>query len=184
MHAKGDDSFAFELTAQAGTTRYAIRHGRDESRWYTLTTLPRPKMDRLAITVIPPEYTARQSYPLPAEKRACTVLKGSVLELDASRLNLPKTAFYAGEGDGVVSNRFRQVIDRNLVLSLDVTDRRDFIHTRAWSCAVEAAPDQLPAIRFLNKERNVERKMGATLDLSKLPFDPAQVQKAAGQLNV
>jgi hypothetical protein len=26
--------------------------------------------------------------------------------------------------------------------------------------------------------------MGATLDLTKLPFDPAQVKKAAGQLNV
>ncbi len=165
MHAKGDDSFAFELTAQAGTTRYAIRHGRDQSRWYMLTTLPRPPMDRLAITVVPPEYAARNAYPLSADKRACAVLKGSVMELDASRLDLPKTTFYAGEGDGVASNRFRQVIDRNQVLSLDVTDRRDFIHTRAWRCAVEAVPDQSPAIRFLNKERNVEKKMGATLDL-------------------
>ncbi|MBP5319409.1 MAG: hypothetical protein J6334_00355 [Kiritimatiellae bacterium] len=165
MHAKGDDAFVFELTAQAGSTRYAIRHGRDQSRWYTLTTLPRPKTDRLAITVTPPAYTAREAYPLAADKRGCAVLKGSTVALDATRLNVPKLTFYAGDGDGVTSNRFSQVIERSTTLSLDLTDRRNFIHTRAWSCAVEATPDQPPAIRFLNRERNVEKKMGATLDV-------------------
>ena len=93
-----------------------------------------------------------------------------------------------GGMDYLMDLRWAYSLLNGLPLDTDVYD------LAAW-CAVSelserSARNRSQALDFPDFTRGQWRAecrsnlMGATLDLSKLPFDPAQMKKAAGQLNV
>ena len=71
----GADGFVFELRDLSRDTRYAVRNGNDSSRWYTVSVIRRPRLDKLSITVTPPAYTGEKPLSLSPSKRGRTSSK-------------------------------------------------------------------------------------------------------------
>jgi hypothetical protein len=166
MRAAGD-GFAFELCDVSRTTRYAVKNGNDVSRWYTLGVTPRPRLDRLTVTVAPPAYTGEKPVALAAAKREAEVLRGSRVTITPHASAGQRVRFLR---DGQPVTNALEALTLTLVadasVAADVADAKGLLHSAVWQCRFKAVPDQSPAVRFLNRDLNVEVGAGQSLPLS------------------
>jgi hypothetical protein len=200
MRASGE-GFAFELRDLSRDTRYAVKNGNDVSRWYTVGVTPRPRLERLTVTVTPPAYTGEKPLSLSPSKREAEVLKGSRVTIFPGAKATQRVAFFtdgkpiapssstaAARGDAPASvpalegARPREPLGRGLsnpaddlltfdltadtAVSLDVTDAQGLTHAGVWQCRFKMIADRRPAVRFLNRELNIEIGAGQTLPLT------------------
>lgn len=166
MRASGD-GFAFELRDLSRDTRYAVKNGNDVSRWYAVGVTPRPRLDRLSVTVAPPAYTGEKPRALSPSKREAEVLKGSRVTVRPSPARHQQVRFIR---DGApVTNALDDLafdLTADTAVSIDVTDAKGLTHSGVWLCRFKMTADRQPAVRFLNRELNVEVGAGQTLPLT------------------
>ena len=161
------EGFVFELRDLARDTRYAVKNGNDVSRWYTLTVTPRPRLERLSVTVTPPAYTGEKPLQLAPAKREAEILKGSRITIAPNPGSRQRIAFIR---DGrPVSNAVAELafeLTAGTAVAVDVADAKGLTHAGVWQCRFKAADDKLPDVRFLNRDLNVEIGAGQTLPLT------------------
>ena len=185
----GADDFIFELKDLAKHTRYAVKSGNDKSRWYTVSVIRRPRLDRLSVTVTPPAYTGEKPWQLSPHKREAEILNGSRVLVTsgadkrqqirfhrdgkplAPSAGTPPSGGSAGETNPPPSSAaypdtlaFEMLADT--AVGLDVRDARGLMHTGIWQCRFKLKQDSPPEVRLLNRELNVQVGVGQTLPLS------------------
>jgi hypothetical protein len=162
------DGFMFELRDLAQTTRYAVKNGNDASRWYTVTVVPRPRLDRLEVTITPPAYAGAAPVRLSPDKRDADALVGSRIRVQVAPARGQQIRFLRdGKQDAAdVGTDLTFDLSGDTTLAADVRDAHGRLFANVWQCRFKAVPDRRPDVRFLNRELNVEIGAGASLPLS------------------
>ncbi len=163
-----DDRHAFVLTDLGRDTRYAIRNGRDLSRWYTVSVLPRPRLDRLTVTVTPPAYTGAEPFPLNPFTREADAPQGARVTVRANAAaHAPALRFLR---DGQPAQADGGILELTLLedttLAIDGHEADGTVHAGLWQCRLRARPDTPPEARLLNRELNLRAAPGQTLPLT------------------
>jgi hypothetical protein len=161
------DDFAFELRDLSRNTRYAVKNGNDISRWYTVSVIPKPHLDRLTVTVTPPAYTGEKPWQLSLNKREADILKGSHIDIRTGA-SAQQHVFFVKDNqkDDAAHADYALDLLSDTALAIDVKDARGLTHTGVWQCRFKAMDDRLPEVRFLNRELNVQAGIGQTLPLN------------------
>ena len=161
------DGFVFELRDLSRDTRYAVKNGNDVSRWYTVSVIPRPRLERMTITVTPPAYTGEKPAQLATNKREAEILKGSQIAVKTAPSKSQQIRFFR-DGKAVPGGQTELALDlqADTALAVDVKDGRGLMHTGVWQCRFKMVSDKLPEVRFLNRELNVEIAAGQPLTLT------------------
>jgi len=160
------DGFVFELRDLSRTTRYAVKNGNDLSRWFTVTVIPKPRLERMTITVTPPAYTGEKPWLLGANKREVEMLKGTRIDIRTGASPDLRVTFVRDNhkaDDAHADFSFDLLADT--ALALDVRDARGLNHVGVWQCRFKALNDRAPDVRFLNRELNMQAAIGQSLTL-------------------
>ncbi len=161
----GADGFVFDLRDLSRDTRYAIKNGNDSSRWYTVSVIRRPRLEKLTITVTPPAYTGDKPWQLSPSKREADILKGSRVHIRSGASDTLHIAFYRDKALLAGTDlEFEMVAD--CAVSLDVKDARGLTHAGVWQCRFKSTADKAPEVRLLNRELNVQVGVGQTFPLT------------------
>jgi len=161
------DGFVFELRDLSRRTRYAVRHGNDQSRWHTLSVIQRPRLEGLTLTVTPPEYTGVRAWSVGAHKREIEVLRGSQVTLRSGGSEKQQLALF--RDNQPMTNAVGELtfeMRAATTLALDVRDERGLMHTGVWQCRLTMTDDRIPEVRFLNRELNLQAAIGQSLPLT------------------
>jgi len=156
-----DGGGVFELVNLSETTRYTVRNRNDASLTYTVTVVPKPRLERLTFTVTPPAYTRRPPRQEPPTARQVRALAGATLRIEPGLPASMHAAFFRdGQPAAATDGRLETTLDRSCRLALDVTEADGLTHAAAWFCEVEAVADEPPAVRFVNTEMNQQVGLG------------------------
>lgn len=156
---------AFDLRDLTRDTRYAIRSGRDSSRWHTVRVRRRPKPETLTVTVTPPAYTGAKPWSLNADARESGILNGSRIAI-RSGVPAARNPLFRLDGATHAAPDFAFVLQADCAVTLDLTDARGMTHPAVWSCRFTRVNDRPPEVRFLNRDLNVRAGFGDSLTLS------------------
>ncbi len=158
------DGFVFELSDLARDTRYAVKNGNDSSRWYTVSVIRRPRLEKLAVTVTPPDYTGGKAWTLSPSKREAEILRGSHVQVLTGAPARQEIAFFKDNARLAGPDlEFDMLADTGV--SLDVKDARGLTHTAVWQCRFKLLADKAPNVRLLNRELNVQTGVGQSFPL-------------------
>ncbi len=185
------EEFVFELKDLSKSTRYAVKNGNDQSRWYSVAVIPRPRLERLTVTITPPAYTGEKPWKLSPHKREADILSGSRVlvqsgaekrqqicffqngKLVTAATNAPPRSADAGPGDAAplaASLPDPQTLEFEMradsALAVDVKDARGLTHTGVWQCRFKLTQDAPPEVRLLNRELNMQVGVGQTVPLN------------------
>ena len=187
----GGDSFIFELKDLSKNTRYAIKNGNDKSRWYTVSVVRRPRLDKLSVTITPPAYTGEKPWQLGSHKREADILSGSRVSVKTGASAHQQIYFYrdgktitqpagtppqgvrGGPGESALpavslpdpyTLEFEMLADS--AIAVDVKDAGGLMHTGIWQCRFKLTQDRPPEVRLLNRELNVQVGLGQTIPLT------------------
>jgi len=174
----GASGFSFELNDLSRTVRYAVKHGNDLSRWYTLDVIQHPQLERLTVTVTPPAYTGDAPQPLSPSKREADILEGSRIHIRSGASGQQHITFLR-DGKPVPPQAGMQQAEKrpasgehefellaDTAVALDVKDARGYTHAGVWQCRFKRVTDKAPEVRFLNRELNVEAGAGQALPVT------------------
>ncbi len=164
MHS-GENGFVFELRDLSRDTRYAVKNGNDSSRWYTVSVVRRPRLEKLTITVVPPVYTRDKPWQLSPNKREADILKGSLVHIRSGASDTLQIAFYRDKAF-LAGKDLDFEMTADSAVSLDVKDSRGLTHTGVWQCRFKLKDDKAPEVRLLNRELNVQAGVGQTFPLN------------------
>ena len=186
----GADDFVFELKDLSKNTRYAVKNGNDKSRWYTVSVIRHPRLDRLTVTISPPAYTGEKPWLLSPHKREAAILNGSRVLIQTGASDQQQVRFYkdgkpfaplvetppkgiSSGGDAArpaalppAPGTLEFEMRADCAMALDVKDARGLMHTGIWQCRFKLTQDGPPEVRLLNRELNVQVGVGQTVPLS------------------
>lgn len=170
-YREGKQSFARKFENALAPLEFAFATGRARSDWHQLDVLLQPKVSSATVTVVPPEYTGKQTQTYPLDSGEIKVLEGSTvsLELQSNRplsggklqLNsLDKRSDAVPElVDGVRSGTsgvtFSWVAHRSSQLSAIIRDVRSTPAASPMEISVKAIPDQVPVVDLSSPEQMV-----------------------------
>jgi hypothetical protein len=162
----GQDGFAFELRHITRNTKYAVKNGNDQSRWYRIRVVERPRLDKAVVNVTPPAYTGAKMWQVDRRRQQANILSGSKVSIHTHPVEDYTILFYrdrkklAGDHPDLA---FTMSADTEV--AVDVRDGKGFVHPRIWQCRFAVTHDRPPEVRFLNKELNREVCIGEKVPL-------------------
>ncbi len=174
MHDQNGEA-RFELNRLTTPIDYRIRHRNDLSKWFRIAVVERPTLDGLTVIATPPDYAARPAVELPATDRRARLLQGSTIRVTPP--NGRGLDFRFTVDGQPATSPLERVVERPQSLALTVIDRQGFVHPDLWTCALEPVPDAPPAIRFVNRELNLERGLGQQVELQLEASDDCGLRK-------
>lgn len=160
MDRRGVNQFVLNYGALASPLKLRLlaeRVGVDErTEWYRIEAVDRPSVRQATIQVTPPEYTGSPAYTIPAGQTAADVLRGSLIQIEATLRKPVVQARLVSAGEYVadatlaepdkVMTRFTPV--RSGSYSFDLIDAGGLADLNPLVYSLRVVPDTPPKVRL------------------------------------
>ena len=175
MSSKKDSQFEYTLKNLFHPVAYRIRAGRTTSPVYHVAIRPRPRVEQLRITVVPPAYTGRPEQALPPGSGNVTALVGSTLMVDVTgSADLAQAYLELSDHTKVTLDvaagqprqcRGRLTVGANDSYSIHLTDKDGLTIGSPPQYSITAVPDDAPLASIPTPGRDLSLPADVSLDL-------------------
>ena len=161
-HSQGKS--AFTITNITGNMIYKVISGKDSSRNFNISIIPKPEFEKFAVRVIPPAYTNLKPQLYDVRNNEISAPLGSQIIISA--------AVQAGDNIELKWNKeistptfpcsFKLTADSSATASIK---RSGIKYNNIWRCNFKALKDKIPQVRFLNRQLNIEAGIGQNIPI-------------------
>ncbi len=188
MVAHGNDPIAFShrLRAVEKPFEYRFRAGDGQTEWYSVDVAERPEIEKLTLTVTPPEYTHRETTTFDKLPQRVAAIQDSKLDLalrskravDSVRLRMGNERHVTLLADGDGWYRWSTTLEEGFDFSPILTESHGLTNRHAPKCHVSVYPDQPPAVKILAPDDQMAVRPDDTVQITFAASDDVGIGSA------
>lgn len=163
-HGQEPIEFSHRMRSVEEPFAYRFRAGDGQTEWFNVEVADRPEIDKIQLTITPPEYTKRESKSFDKLPQRVSAIEHSEMEL-AIRPDRPvttvelkmaddKSVKLTADADGWY--RWKTQLDDGFSLTPILTESHGLTNRKAPKCQVSVYPDRPPVVKVISPDDQME----------------------------